>query len=100
LTGFSKNAPNRDYSVNGSQEDRVFGAVNAVSIIVTTYACGIVPEIQVLLSLYSHFVAKKNGSKKKNWKEKWKIIDIKWLAPFSNLRLSNLKRRNSNSENG
>jgi hypothetical protein len=76
LTGFSKNAPNRDYSVNGSQEDRVFGAVNAVSIIVTTYACGIVPEIQVLLSLYSHFVAKKNGSKKKNWKEKWKFYLI------------------------
>ncbi|KAE8038739.1 hypothetical protein FH972_011217 [Carpinus fangiana] len=48
--GFSKNAPNRDYSVNGSQENRVFGAVNAVSIIVTTYACGIVPEIQATIA--------------------------------------------------
>jgi hypothetical protein len=47
LTGLSKNAPKRDYSVNGSEVNRVFGAVNAVSIIVTTYACGIIPEIQV-----------------------------------------------------
>jgi hypothetical protein len=47
LTGLSKNAPNRDYSVNGSEVNRVFHAVNAVSIIVTTYACGIIPEIQV-----------------------------------------------------
>jgi hypothetical protein len=47
LTGLSKNAPNRDYSINGSEVNRVFGAVNAVSIIVTTYACGIIPEIQV-----------------------------------------------------
>jgi hypothetical protein len=47
LTGHSKNAPTKDYSVNGSGENRVFGAANALSIIATTYACGIVPEIQV-----------------------------------------------------
>jgi hypothetical protein len=49
LTGHSKNAPTRDYSVNGSGEIRVFGAANAVAIIATTYACGIVPEIQVYI---------------------------------------------------
>ncbi|XP_062175624.1 GABA transporter 1-like [Alnus glutinosa] len=48
--GLSKNAPNRDYSVNGSEVNRVFGAVNAVSIIVTTYACGIIPEIQATIA--------------------------------------------------
>jgi hypothetical protein len=47
LTGYSKNAPIRDYSLKGSEVNRAFGAVNAVSIIATTYACGIVPEIQV-----------------------------------------------------
>ncbi|XP_059434290.1 GABA transporter 1-like [Corylus avellana] len=48
--GHSKNAPTRDYSVNGSGEIRVFGAANAVSIIATTYACGIVPEIQATIA--------------------------------------------------
>jgi hypothetical protein len=47
LPGYSKDAPNRDYSLKGSQVNRAFGAVNAVSIIATTYACGIIPEIQV-----------------------------------------------------
>lgn len=47
LTGHSKNAPKRDYSVIGAGENRFFGAVNAVSIIATTYASGIIPEIQV-----------------------------------------------------
>ncbi|GMY23166.1 GABA transporter 1-like [Fagus crenata] len=48
--GHSKNAPTRDYSLNGSGENRVFGGVNAVSIIATTYACGIIPEIQATIA--------------------------------------------------
>ncbi|XP_040995349.1 GABA transporter 1-like [Juglans microcarpa x Juglans regia] len=48
--GYSKNGDIRDYSVNGSAENRVFGAVNAVSIIATTYACGIIPEIQATIA--------------------------------------------------
>ncbi|KAB1225317.1 GABA transporter 1 [Morella rubra] len=48
--GHSKNAPKRDYSVIGAGENRFFGAVNAVSIIATTYASGIIPEIQATIA--------------------------------------------------
>ncbi|KAK7848739.1 gaba transporter 1 [Quercus suber] len=48
--GYSKNAPTRDYSLNSSGVNRVFGGVNAVSIIATTYACGIIPEIQATIA--------------------------------------------------
>lgn len=50
-TGLSKNAPARAYSIKGSQLNRVFGAFNGISIISTTYASGIIPEIQVFPSL-------------------------------------------------
>ncbi|XVF75701.1 hypothetical protein PTKIN_Ptkin13bG0207800 [Pterospermum kingtungense] len=46
--GYSKNAPSKDYSVKGSTENRILGAINGISIIATTYGCGIIPEIQVL----------------------------------------------------
>ncbi|KAB1225316.1 GABA transporter 1 [Morella rubra] len=48
--GHSKNAPSRDYSIHGSAGNRVFGVVNAVSIIATTYGCGIIPEIQATIA--------------------------------------------------
>ncbi|KAK9282582.1 hypothetical protein L1049_010799 [Liquidambar formosana] len=48
--GTSKNAPVKDYSVIGSRENRVFGAFNGISIIATTYACGIIPEIQATIA--------------------------------------------------
>ncbi|KAE8038738.1 hypothetical protein FH972_011216 [Carpinus fangiana] len=48
--GYSKNAPIRDYSLKGSEVNRAFSAVNAVSIIATTYACGIIPEIQATIA--------------------------------------------------
>ncbi|XP_040991487.1 GABA transporter 1-like [Juglans microcarpa x Juglans regia] len=48
--GHSENAPIRDYSVNGTGVNRVFGAANAVAIISTTYACGIIPEIQATIA--------------------------------------------------
>lgn len=48
LTGNSRNAPNKDYSIKGSKENSILGAINGISIIATTYGCGIIPEIQVL----------------------------------------------------
>ena len=47
LAGYSKNAPTKDYSINGSAQNRVFGSFNAISIIATTFGNGIIPEIQV-----------------------------------------------------
>ncbi|PKI68565.1 hypothetical protein CRG98_011051 [Punica granatum] len=48
--GNSKNAPAKDYSLRGSREDQILGAFNGISIIATTYACGIIPEIQATLA--------------------------------------------------
>ncbi|RVW69624.1 GABA transporter 1 [Vitis vinifera] len=45
--GHSKTAPVKSYSVHGSVEHRLFGALNAISIIATTYGNGVIPEIQV-----------------------------------------------------
>ena len=47
VAGNSMNAPTKDYSVNGSKQNRIFGSFNAISIIATTYGNGIIPEIQV-----------------------------------------------------
>ncbi|URE26457.1 Histone deacetylase [Musa troglodytarum] len=40
------NAPQRDYSLPGNGQDRLFGALNAIAIVATTYGNGIIPEIQ------------------------------------------------------
>ncbi|GKU91599.1 hypothetical protein SLEP1_g5455 [Rubroshorea leprosula] len=48
--GDSRNAPVKDYSINGSELNRVFGAMNGISIIATTYGCGIIPEIQATIA--------------------------------------------------
>ncbi|XP_021821719.1 GABA transporter 1-like [Prunus avium] len=48
--GHSNKAPVRDYTVKGSAKDRNFGIFNAISIIATTYASGIIPEIQATLA--------------------------------------------------
>ncbi|KAI9156461.1 hypothetical protein LWI28_007022 [Acer negundo] len=48
--GKSKDAPFRDYSMNGSQLNKVFGAFNGISIIATTFASGIIPEIQATIA--------------------------------------------------
>ncbi|XP_021295760.1 GABA transporter 1-like isoform X2 [Herrania umbratica] len=47
--GNSRNAPKKDYSIQGSEENRILGAINGISIIATTYGCGIIPEIQIYL---------------------------------------------------
>lgn len=47
IAGYSAQAPPKDYSVVGDNQDRVFGAFNAIAIIATTYGNGIIPEIQV-----------------------------------------------------
>lgn len=48
--GHSKTAPVNNYSVHGSGEHRLFGALNAISIIATTYGNGIIPEIQATIA--------------------------------------------------
>ncbi|KAL3731953.1 hypothetical protein ACJRO7_028761 [Eucalyptus globulus] len=48
--GNSANAPPKDYSLVGSRVDRLLGAFNGISIISTTYASGIIPEIQATLA--------------------------------------------------
>ncbi|KEH43406.1 transmembrane amino acid transporter family protein [Medicago truncatula] len=48
--GHSKDAPPKEYSVKGSHEDKLFGVFNGISIIATTYASGIIPEIQATLA--------------------------------------------------
>lgn len=50
--GHTNNAPRRDYSIKGSTKDRYFGIFNGISIIATTYASGIIPEIQVFELIY------------------------------------------------
>ncbi|KAM1229887.1 hypothetical protein ACFX13_040865 [Malus domestica] len=48
--GNSANAPRKDYSLNGSGQNRVFGSFNAISIIATSYGNGIIPEIQATIA--------------------------------------------------
>ncbi|KAJ4851575.1 hypothetical protein Tsubulata_034346 [Turnera subulata] len=48
--GNSKNAPSKNYSIRGSEENQFFGAINSISIIATTYASGIIPEIQATIA--------------------------------------------------
>ncbi|GLT75324.1 hypothetical protein SLA2020_470580 [Shorea laevis] len=48
--GDSRKAPMKDYSINGSEVNRVFGAINGISIIATTCGCGIIPEIQATIA--------------------------------------------------
>ncbi|XP_062000635.1 GABA transporter 1-like isoform X1 [Rosa rugosa] len=48
--GNSMNAPGKDYSLNGSKQNRIFGSFNAISIIATTYGNGIIPEIQATIA--------------------------------------------------
>ncbi|KAK9906294.1 hypothetical protein M0R45_002629 [Rubus argutus] len=48
--GHTNNAPRKDYSLKGSTKDHYFGIFNGISIISTTYASGIIPEIQATLA--------------------------------------------------
>ncbi|CAN1800708.1 GABA transporter 1 [Linum perenne] len=48
--GHSKMAPTRDYSVNGSPVDQLFGTFNCISIIVNVYASLVIPEIQATIA--------------------------------------------------
>lgn len=47
LLGNSSKGPEKDYSLKGNTENRVFGIFNAIAIIATAYGNGIIPEIQV-----------------------------------------------------
>lgn len=55
--GNSSKGPEKNYSLKGDTEDRLFGIFNALSIIATTYGNGIIPEIQVWMSLSSNIYA-------------------------------------------
>lgn len=57
FAGHSNKAPVRDYTVKGSAKDRSFGIFNAISIIATTYASGIIPEIQVFDLIFHSLLA-------------------------------------------
>ncbi|XP_061352360.1 GABA transporter 1-like [Gastrolobium bilobum] len=48
--GHSSKGPEKDYSLQGDTENRLFGILNAVAIIATTYGNGIIPEIQATLA--------------------------------------------------
>lgn len=48
--GSSSKGPEKDYSLQGNTEDRIFGVFNAIAIIATTYGNGIIPEIQATLA--------------------------------------------------
>ncbi|CAK9316989.1 unnamed protein product [Citrullus colocynthis] len=48
--GNSNKAPSRSYYIKGSEVNQLFNAFNGISIIATTYACGILPEIQATLA--------------------------------------------------
>ncbi|CAL9214156.1 unnamed protein product [Arabidopsis halleri] len=47
--GKTSNAPEKEYTIVGDQETRVFGIFNAMAIIATTYGNGIIPEIQATI---------------------------------------------------
>ncbi|KAF5195797.1 Gaba transporter [Thalictrum thalictroides] len=48
--GSSSKGPSKDYSLSGTDENRVFGVFNAIAIIATTFGNGIIPEIQATLA--------------------------------------------------
>ncbi|XP_028549148.1 GABA transporter 1 [Dendrobium catenatum] len=48
--GHSSRAPERDYSIPVSGNNKLFGVFNAISIIATTYGSGIIPEIQATVA--------------------------------------------------
>ncbi|XP_057535764.1 GABA transporter 1-like [Amaranthus tricolor] len=48
--GHTSKGPEKDYSLAGNSEDRVFGIFNAIAIIATTFGNGIIPEIQATLA--------------------------------------------------
>ncbi|KAJ7947931.1 GABA transporter 1-like [Quillaja saponaria] len=48
--GESSKGPEKDYSIKGDTESRLFGIFNAIAIIATTYGNGIIPEIQATIA--------------------------------------------------
>lgn len=54
--GYSTNAPPKDYSINGTMWNRIFGDFNAISLIACAYGNGIIPEIQVLCDAKNSFL--------------------------------------------
>ncbi|CAM8886392.1 unnamed protein product [Rhodiola kirilowii] len=48
--GSSSKGPNKDYSLKGDQQTRVFGVFNAIGIVATSFGNGIIPEIQATVA--------------------------------------------------
>ncbi|KAA8534500.1 hypothetical protein F0562_032017 [Nyssa sinensis] len=48
--GDSKNGLRKDYSITGVGINRIFGAINGISIIATMYGNAVIPEIQATLA--------------------------------------------------
>lgn len=48
--GHTSKGPEKDYSIEGNSEDRIFGVFNAIAIIATTFGNGIIPEIQATVA--------------------------------------------------
>ncbi|XVF05252.1 hypothetical protein REPUB_Repub05bG0155700 [Reevesia pubescens] len=48
--GNSSKGPEKDYSLKGDTQSRIFGIFNAIAIIATTYGNGIIPEIQATIA--------------------------------------------------
>ncbi|KAL3686216.1 hypothetical protein R1sor_004238 [Riccia sorocarpa] len=48
--GHSDKAPPRDYGLQGTETQKIFGAFNSLSVIAVTYGNGIIPEIQGTLA--------------------------------------------------
>ncbi|KAH9618740.1 hypothetical protein KSS87_014440 [Heliosperma pusillum] len=48
--GHTSKGPEKDYSIEGNTDDRLFGVFNAIAIIATTFGNGIIPETQATLA--------------------------------------------------
>lgn len=53
FSGSSSKGPEKDYSLSSNRETRIFGIFNSLAIIATTYGNGIIPEIQVIILLFT-----------------------------------------------
>ncbi|KAJ7970531.1 GABA transporter 1-like [Quillaja saponaria] len=48
--GNSHKSSSKHYSINGAEQNRIFNALYSISIIASSYACGVLPEIQATLA--------------------------------------------------
>jgi hypothetical protein len=56
LTGLSKEAPAKDYSLSSSKSEQTFNAFLSISILASVFGNGILPEIQVFYVLFLSYI--------------------------------------------